>query len=345
MSAQYPRVLAEFTSRPWACRRETLDTIAAVLSARASGSSATKEEIQAALGVRQARQARKDAQSSSVSSGSVAVVPVFGILTQRASLMSEYSGGTSVADVIAEVRAAMANPSVSGVLLWFDSPGGSCFGIPEGFTALRSLRGTKPLIALCDPMACSAAYWLACACDAIYCTPSGEAGSVGVYLAHEDVSRMNDALGVTVTYIASDPKKVEGNPDEPLSPDARSYLQQQVNDTYAMFVRDVATGRGVSTQKVRDQFGGGRSLLAQDALRAGMIDGIRTFDETIPLLSGAASKRRTADADAARVRLSAMHMAMALSGTPVPEDDATATARLHDQMAEQARRMERARAR
>lgn len=157
---------------------------------------------------------------------------------------------------------------------------------------------------------------------------------------------MNDAVGVTVTYIASDPRKVEGNPDEPLSPDARSYLQQQVNDTYAMFVRDVATGRGVSTQKVRDQFGGGRALLAQDAFRAGMIDGIRTFDETIPLLSsGAASKRRSADADAARVRLSAMRMKMTLSGTPMREDDATATAGLRDQMAAEARRMERARAR
>ncbi|MGU3494221.1 S49 family peptidase [Xanthobacteraceae bacterium A53D] len=150
---------------------------------------------------------------------------------------------------------------------------------------MRALRGgDKRIVAHINALAASAAYWLASQADEVVVTPSGRAGSIGVYTVHEDVSAALDKAGVKRTYISAGEYKVEGNETEPLPDEAREYIQARVNESYRLFVADVASGRGVSPEHVLAEFGKGRVFGSAELLKRGMVDSIATLDETLARL-------------------------------------------------------------
>jgi len=227
-------------------------------------------------------------------SGSVAVIPVYGVIEHHADWMMELFGdGVSIDGLREALRAALADPEVKAVVLDIDSPGGGVAGVTELANEIRSVRGgDKPIVAVANAWAGSAAYWLASQADELVMSPSGQVGSIGVYAVHQDVSRMLDEMGVTTTVVSAGPHKTEGNMFEPLTDEARDELQSKVDATYAQFVADVAAGRRVSTDQVEADFGGGRMLVAKAALVAGMVDRIETLGETIQRLGRAGGRRR-----------------------------------------------------
>jgi capsid assembly protease len=212
--------------------------------------------------------------------GTVAVVPVVGTLTQRAQMVGSAST-RSTADVAAEVRAAVAEPSVDSVLLEFDSPGGEVFGVPEAWTSIRESASIKPVVAFANSVAASAALYLASAASEFWVTPSGEVGSVGVYSLHVDASKALEDMGESWEFIVAkkSPYKVEGHPAGPLTESARSHAQQDVDRYMEMFIRDLAKGRGISEKRVEADFGEGRMLSPAEAVSVRMADGIGTFDQ------------------------------------------------------------------
>jgi signal peptide peptidase SppA len=149
-----------------------------------------------------------------------------------------------------------------------------------------ALRGVKKQVAYVGALAASAGYWLAAQADEIISTPSGTAGSIGVYSAHQDMSKALEAEGIDVTLISAGKYKVEGSPFAPLSDEAKAFMQARVDEAYSQFLKDVARGRGVSVADVRNGYGEGRALSAKDAKAAGLIDTIATFDETLSGLTG-----------------------------------------------------------
>jgi cell division septation protein DedD len=140
-----------------------------------------------------------------------------------------------------------------------------------------------------------------------------------VYMVHEDWSGWNEQQGIQPTYISAGQYKTEGNPDEPLSDEARADWQQEVNDLYAMFVNDVAAGRSVTAQVVRDTYGEGRTLIADRALTAGMVDRIDTIETVI---GGLLVPGSTGGAAARAGRASIIRPARAET-TPPPAGDET----------------------
>ena len=241
------------------------------------------------------------------SPGSVAVLNLFGIIAQRMNMMDDVSGpgGTSTERFTAQFRQAAADPNVKAIVLNIDSPGGSVYGVPELAGVIRSeaAKGEKPVIAQVNSLAASAAYWLASAASEIVVTPSGEVGSIGVYTVHEDVSKMLTAMGVTPTIVRAGKYKIEDNPWQPLSEDARTYLQGLVDQYYEMFIKDVAAGRSAATRSkvtpamVRAGYGQGRVLSAKDAVSEGMADRVASLDETLARFGAGASVAPTVHSD------------------------------------------------
>ena len=278
---QYPRVLKAIFDRPWALEPATLALMAELMRMRSDGIVLSSEEITTRV-----EAAQNGDRLGPQASGGVAVIPVYGVISQRVSILSDFSGGTSLDQLRGDLNAALQDPEVNAIILDVDSPGGSVDGLPEMAAELRAARGgTKPIVAVANTLAASAAYWLASQVDELVVTPSGQVGSIGVLAVHEEFSRQNDAQGVTVTLFSSDPRKVEGNEWEPLTEEARATIQSQIDAFYAMFTKDVARGRNVTAGKVAADFGGGRVLLASEALKAGMVDRVDTLDATIRRLS------------------------------------------------------------
>lgn len=267
-------ILAAVSSSKWAIHPDKLETICAFLTGWSEGHKVSKEEVQATM-------MGQDGVFDTESSNGVAVIPVYGVINQRMTLMAEICGGTSCDRLTSQLRAAVADPSVTAVVLDIDSPGGTVTGVPELCTEILKLREQKQIIAVSNGMAASAAYWIAAACSKVVVTPSGEVGSIGVYMTHQDISGALDKAGVKIQFIQAAKYKTDGNPYEALSDSARADMQEGVDAYYEMFVNGVAAGRGVSAETVKADFGQGRMLMAKDAVAIGMADSIATLDEVV----------------------------------------------------------------
>jgi signal peptide peptidase SppA len=270
-------ILEAAKSIPWAILPEKLAQIRGFLESRVYGVEISAEEKEALL-------IKAETQQRYQQQGSIAVIPVSGTVSMRMNLMSAISGGTSTELLGKQIQQAIADPSISVIVLNVDSPGGTVEGVPELHSLIMKARETKPVVASVNALSASAAYWISSAATEITMTPSGKVGSIGVFAMHQDLSAAAAAEGVKVNYISAGKYKTEGNPFEPLSDEARAAIQETVDAFYGMFVKDIAKGRGISAKEVQSGFGEGRLVLAPDAKSAGMIDRIETFDATLARL-------------------------------------------------------------
>ena len=275
-------LVAEFLSTPWALMPERLSAFAGVVARWSAGHDAS-DDVMAAIG--QDREARdtKRANDMRAGGGSIAVLPLYGVVTQRGNMADDISGPGSVSTqkFSQALRQALADPTVGQILIDIDSPGGSVYGVQELAAELLQARQSKPVVAIANSLAASAAYWIGCSASEIYVTPGGEVGSIGVWQAHQDYSKAMDEAGIKTTLISAGKYKVEGNPYTPLDPDAESFLQSRVDDYYGTFTKAVAKGRGVGIDAVRNGMGQGRVLGADAALEQKMVDGVMTFDQVV----------------------------------------------------------------
>jgi signal peptide peptidase SppA len=269
----------------WAIRREALPRVAHACRHATPAVLADLATLTAAA----PRAARRPA--SQRAGGMVAVLPLTGILTPRGSFLSRLFGGGAggLMDFREIFREAVANPDIGAIVLDVDSPGGLHTMVPETADEVLAARGSKPIIAVANALAASGAYWIASQADEVVCTPSGDVGSIGTYILHEDWSGFNDQMGIDPTYIYAGRYKVDGNADEPLSDTAREEFQEIVDSIYDEFIAAVAAGRDVSAETVLADYGEGRCLRAQDALDAGMVDRIDTLEAVIADLLGSGS--------------------------------------------------------
>jgi signal peptide peptidase SppA len=267
--------IAEFLATPWALMPERLNAVAAVL-ARWSQDIPPGEEVLAGIAAdRTVREARRQA-GTAVSSGGIAVLPLYGVVTQRGNMVDDVSGPGSVStqQFASALRQALLDDSVSQILIDIDSPGGSVYGVSELADEIASARVQKPVVAIANSLAASAAYWIGCSASEFYVTPGGEVRSIGVWQAHFDYSQAFAAEGIQPTLISAGKYKVEGNPYAPLDEEAQAFMQSRVDDYYASFTKAVARGRGVRIAQVRDGMGQGRVLGADAAQAQGMVDGV-----------------------------------------------------------------------
>ncbi len=281
----YEHIIRAVFDTPWALLPAKMLAICELVQLRASGGRVPQAEIDEIVAA--------NPRPLRGQSGSVAIVPVFGVMAQRANMMTEMSGGTSTETLGAALRQLVADDSIGSIILNIDSPGGAVAGVPELADLIQSLRGTKPIVAHANAFAASAAYWIGSQADEFVVTPSGQVGSIGVAFAHTDESAANEQAGIKVEYITAGKHKREITSDAPLDDEGRTYLQGMVNEYYDMFVKAVARGRGVSVAQVRGGMGEGRMITARDAVKQQMVDRVETLDATIARLQGGSGRARS----------------------------------------------------
>jgi signal peptide peptidase SppA len=206
----------------------------------------------------------------------VGFLTIRGPLFQRWGIEAWWYGGMSY-DVIRGAFDMLVNDAtVTRIVLDIDSPGGMVSGCFELAEHIFAARGTKPIDAVANDSAYSAAYAIASACDRIHLPNSGGVGSVGVVATHLDVSRYEDRVGVTYTHIVAGSKKVDGTTHAPLSESARSDIQAEVDRLAEMFVGMVARNRGLAPEAVAALQAG--CLFGPAAITAGLADAIGTVE-------------------------------------------------------------------
>lgn len=298
LAALYPRAARLLYGRPWAVTEETMAILVELADLRGSGLRLTEPQIRERIEARP-----RGPREGNRRRGTVGVIPVYGVLSHRAGMMANSSGGTSVEGVREAFRSALADPEIDAILFDFDSPGGSVDGIPEFASEIRDARGgAKPIWAIANTSAYSAAYWLASQADQVYVTPSGGVGSIGVLAVHKDESAKLEREGVRTTMIRAGKFKGEGASFEPLGDEARAAIQDDVDAYFGEFEDAIAKGRQVPIAQVRGEaFGQGRTVRAKKAAAAGMVDGVATFDEVVARLSRGGNSARLGGAGTAAI--------------------------------------------
>lgn len=308
---RYERILAEVLETPWAIEPTYRAIIAEILAMRAAGRRLTDEEIDARISAGQERAA---ARAAGARVGAVAVMPILGALLPRGEALKDASGAVSVQELTARFDALVADESIAAIVLDFDSPGGSVGGIAEFADRVYDARGRKPVIAIANPMMASAAYWIGTAASELVASTSALVGSIGVVSLHEDLSGLLEKEGVKVTLLSAGPKKVLGNPFEPLSDEGRGEIQARVDTFYDMFVKAVARGRGVAQRNVRDGFGQGGVVGAEEAVKLGMADRVGTLNDAIALAAKRAGVKTRAAAESSTPRAADVRLKLAEMG-------------------------------
>lgn len=306
MGGRYQHLIRAIMARPWAIDPNSPAWAAMldVADLRASGVRLSEDEISERIAA-----VTNGPRQGGGRAGVVAVIPVYGLIVPRANLLMRTSGGTSAELLGRDFQAAIADGDVTGIVLDVDSPGGAVAGIDEVASIIRDARGTKPIVAIANHEAGSAAYYIAAQADELVVTPSGSVGSIGCVFLHEDDSHANELAGQQYTLITAGKFKAEASSFAPLTDEARASIQADVDTYYSMFVRAVAKGRGVSVDDVRGGYGQGRMVLAKAALDAGMVDRIDTLDNTIARVArgGVASRPvRATGATAIRIPVGAI---------------------------------------
>lgn len=229
--------------------------------------------------------------------GGIGVVPVYGTLTRRDTLLSLLFGGTSTNRVTQQVNALAADDTIGTILMLVDSPGGQASGITEAAAAIRQARQAKPVVALATGVMASAAAWLGWQASEVVAAPDAIVGSQGVFGVHMDTSKALEAAGIRPTYIASSEAKVGGMDGLPLDDDTRAELQALVDEQNRLFVADTAAGRGITPAQVRETYGNGAVFHAREAKGRGMVDRVESYPQTIARLSGVRQTGARAEAD------------------------------------------------
>lgn len=301
------RLLALATEHPWAITPAKLDAIGELLTVRSTGEGYSEDEVLARLG------GEAGAPAKAAVGRGVAVLPLYGVIAPRMDSMSEMSGGTSTERFGAWFDAAMADDSVSAIVIDANSPGGSVLGVEELTRKIFAARGRKPITAVVNHMAASAAYWIISACDDIVVTLSAQLGNIGIIAMHADTSEQDAKAGVKVTVLTAGEHKAEGAYG-PLTPEAESAMKDLMASYYGYFTKSVAKGRGVGVDAVRNGFGQGRIVTAADAVKMGMADSIGSLDATIArYTSGRSTSRSLPGSRAAKIP---DHIAAALLAAP-----------------------------
>lgn len=219
---------------------------------------------------------------------SIAVVPLTGTLMRGQSSM----GGTSTVMARRDIRQAVADPNVSGILLAVDSPGGTVAGTYELAQEVRAARNSKPVWAHFDNQMASAAYWIGSQAERITTSdPTSLVGSIGTLLTVYDRSASLEADGVRTLVFKTGPLKGIGVPGAPITEEQAAHLQGIVNATQQHFDEAVRKGRGLSKSELESVRTGGM-WMADGGKDLRLIDGIQPLQKTLDQLATAADQPR-----------------------------------------------------
>ncbi|CAM5794063.1 hypothetical protein OPEN69S_03391 [Ottowia pentelensis] len=282
-----PHLAARLFGVPLAIHRPKLDVILSVLGARIG-----LADLAAAPGY------TPPTRAMSGSPPGVAVIPIHGTLVRRTVGLEAESGLTSYAGLAAQLDAAIGNPEVSAILLDIDSPGGESGGVFDLADRIRAASQIKPVWAVANDMAFSAAYALASAASRVFVARTGGVGSIGVIAMHVDQSVKDAQDGVRYTAVFAGERKNDLNPHEPISNEAHAVLRAEVDRVYELFVETVARHRGLDADAVRATEAG--LFFGPDAVATGLADAVGSLDDALAQLTQSLSPLPTQVAPASQ---------------------------------------------
>ncbi|HAF95422.1 MAG: hypothetical protein A2X34_00960 [Elusimicrobia bacterium GWC2_51_8] len=211
----------------------------------------------------------------------VAVIPVYGVISQSDSSRVWERGSQQIAR---KIKTMSAKKEVKAIVLDINSPGGSVGAVQDIYTAIkRARRETKKFfVARFGDVSASGGYYVASACDKIVAQPGTITGSIGVVFNSSNLEGLLKKIGVRSEVIKSGKFKDIGSMSREMTPEERKLLQAIIDDSYAQFVDAVAEGRKMPVEKVK-LVADGRIFSGRQALSEGLVDFLGDLPDALNL--------------------------------------------------------------
>jgi len=200
-------------------------------------------------------------------SGKIGVVEIEGAITDMKEAMED-------------VVKFKEDDNIKGVILRINSPGGAVGPTQEIYSEIKKLKQSKKVYVSMGSVCASGGYYIAVTGEKVYASPSTITGSIGVIMEQAVMEDLMKKIGVEANTIKSGAFKDTGTPFRKMRDDERKYLQSVIDSIYEQFVNDVAEGRKMPVDQVK-QLADGRIYTGLQAKETGLVDNIGTFYDVV----------------------------------------------------------------
>ncbi len=202
-----------------------------------------------------------DSDGSTIAGGdSIGVIEVSGVLLSAETLDTQ-------------LRKFGDDNDVKAIVLHINSPGGGAAVSQELYNEVLRIRKEKhkKIIASIETVGASGAYYIASACDRIYANDASVVGSIGVIMEWTQYGDLLRWAKLKPVVLHAGVLKDAGDPSHDLTPAEQAYFQGLIDNMYAQFIHDVATGRKVPDAAIKP-LATGQVWTGQQARGIGLVD-------------------------------------------------------------------------
>jgi len=249
--------------------------------------SALREKMTLTVGAEAFRRPSAPTRMYDVVDG-VAIIRIVGDMIATPDPYDVFMGGfTNTRGLTRAVQLAAADSAVKAIVLHVDSPGGSVDGLAELGDAVSFAARIKPVVAVVEGMAASAAYYAIAGASEVIAGRMDMVGSIGTILVVYDASEAFKTTGLRVVPITTGKYKAVGTFGTPLTADEEQYLRGIIDAYFDDFRRAIMRGRGRLIGPAEwTTIADAKIFLADEAKRLGLIDRFGTLGDTLNRLHG-----------------------------------------------------------
>ena len=183
--------------------------------------------------------------------------------------------------VVKDLDQLANDATVKAVVIRINSGGGSAYASEQMWRAIQLLKAKKPVVISMGGMAASGGYYMACGADYIFAEPSTLTGSIGIFGMVPDLSGLlTEKIGLRFDVVKTNESSDFGTLNRPFNAAESAAMQSYINRGYALFLKRVAEGRGMTTEAV-DSIAQGRVWTGKQALEVKLVDRLGTLEDAV----------------------------------------------------------------
>jgi protease-4 len=204
-----------------------------------------------------------------IKTGNVAIIPIKGIILTSGQQDIFSSNFADSSKIVQDIEKISKDPSVKGIILEIDSPGGAPVATDEIATALK--RSNKTIVAWIREVGASGGYWIASTADHVIANRMSITGSIGVYGSYLDFSGFINDWNVSYERLVAGKYKDSGVPFRELSSEERRLLQKKLDILHQQFKDEIQENRKLTVSQT-NAISEGEFYLGTEALELGLVD-------------------------------------------------------------------------
>jgi len=181
-------------------------------------------------------------------------------------------GQIASANYIKLIRKARLDKTIKAIVFRVNSGGGSALASETIWRELSLAKQEKPVVVSFGDVAASGGYYISCAADSIFASPTTITGSIGVFGIIPNMEGFfKNKLGVTFDGVKTGPYADLGAVYRPMNENEKKFVQQNIDEIYLSFKQRVADGRKKTVDFI-DSIAQGRVWSGNKAIENGLID-------------------------------------------------------------------------